>query len=140
MGNKVAKKIFTEDSKIDVAEQKLGIKYPLILREKLKAHNGFSWGYFERFYCVFDEDDKFHTFDDVVYENENPRTGWKSVLPPEYVAIADDAGGYCLALNTNKDGKVYHYNSDTNEIEVFAENDEDLKTKLDQQDKELQTL
>jgi len=137
--SKPQKKVTTEDKYIDRAENELGVKYPNVLREKLKTTNGFSWGFFERFYPVIDDDDKFHTFDDVVKENTNPR-GWKNVLPEGYAAIADDGGGYALVLSKNKDAKVYHYNNDTNEVELFAENDEELKSKLDKQQEELKEI
>lgn len=139
MDNKPPKKVVTNDASIDNAEAKLGVKFPQILREKLKEHNGFTWGFFERFYPVFDEEDKFHTFDDVVRENENPN-GWKRALPEGFVAIADDGGGYALVLSTNKDGKVYHYNNDTGDVTLFAENDEELKKKLDEQDMEMEKI
>lgn len=137
--NKPTKKVTTEDKFIDRAEETLGVKYPQILREKLRIHNGFSWGYFERFYCVLDDDDRFHTFDDVVKENTNP-SGWQNILPEDYVAIADDGGGYCLMLSKNKDQKVYHYNSDTQEVTLFAEDDASLKHILDKQEEELKNL
>ena len=138
--NKPQKKVTTEDKYIDRAEDALGIKYPPVLRDKLKIRNGFSWGFFERFYCVLDDDDKFHTFDDVVHENTNPTAGWKESLPEEYVAIADDGSGYALVLSKTKDGKAYHYNSDTGEITVFAENDDELAEKLDKQELDLQKI
>lgn len=139
MSAKPQKKLTTNDESIDNAEAKLGVKYPQVLRDKLKERNGFMWGFFERFYPVFDEEDKFHTYDDVVRENENPN-GWKNVLPEGYIAIADDGGGYALVLSTNKDGKVYHYNNDSGEITLFAENDEALKRKLDEEDKEMEEI
>lgn len=129
---KSQKKVVTEDKVIDQAEQKLGIKYPLIFRNKLKEQNGFYWGYF-RFFCVFDEEDKLHTFDDVVKENENPSAGWKQYLPKGYVAIANN-DLLCLTLNTKKDGKVYFYDHGSGELEVFAQSDEELKQKLDHQE------
>jgi hypothetical protein len=131
---KPKKKVITDDKSIDQAEQKLGIKYPPIIRDKLKEHNGFYWGYF-RFFCVFDEEDKFHTFDDVVRENENPSAGWKQYLPEGHVAIANE-DLLCLTLNTNKDGKVYFYDHGSGKLEVFAESDEELQQKLDEQGRE----
>jgi len=131
---KPPKKITTNDQSIDNAEQKLGIKYPQIIRNKLKERNGFEWGYF-RFFCVLDEEDKFYTFDDVVRENENPSAGWKQYLPEGQVAIAS-ADLWCLTLSTNKDGKIYFYDHQTGKLEVFAETDEELQQKLDKEDKE----
>ena len=43
-------------------------------------------------------------------------------------------------LSTNKDGKVYHYNNDTGDVTLFAENDEELKKKLDEQDMEMEKI
>lgn len=129
---KPQKKIITDDKSIDQAEQKLGIKYPQIIRERLKEHNGFYWGYF-RFFCVLDEEDKFHTFDDVVRENENSSAGWKQYLPEGYIVIANE-DLLCLALNTKKNGKVYFYDHESGKLEVFAQTDEELKQKLDEQD------
>lgn len=131
---KPKKKVITNDGSIDVAEQKLGIKYPQIIRDKLKERNGFYWGYF-RFFCVLDEEDKFHTFDDVVKENENSSDGWKQYLPEGHVAIANE-DLLCLTLNTEKDGKVYLYDHESGKLEIFAQTDEELRYKLDQQDQE----
>ena len=131
---KPKKKIVTDDKSIDNVEQKLGIKYPQIIRNKLKERNGFHWGYF-RFFCVFDEEDKFHTFDDVARENENPSDGWKQYLPKGHVVIANEAL-LCLTLNTKKDGKVYFYDHEKGRLEVFAESDEELENKLKKQEEE----
>ena len=132
---KPKKKVITNDKSIDQAEQKLGIKYPQIIRDKLKKRNGFYWGYF-RFFCVLDGEDKFHTFDDIVRENENPSAGWKRYLPEGHIAIANE-DLLCLALNTEKDGKVYFYDHGSGKLEVFADSNEKLKQKLDKQDQEL---
>lgn len=131
---KPQRKVTADDESIDQTEQKLGIKYPQIIREKLKEKNGFYWGFF-RFFCVFDEEDKFHTFDDVVRENENPSAGWRQYLPEGHVVIANE-DLFCLTLNTKKDGKVYFYNHGSGELEVFAQTDQELKEKLDKQDQE----
>lgn len=131
---KPKKKVMTDDKSIDLAEEKLGIKYPQIIRNKLREHNGFYWGYF-RFFCVLDEEDKFHTFDDVVKENENPSAGWKQYLPEGHVAIANE-DLLCLTLTNKKDGKVYFYDHGSGKQEIFAETDEELKQKLDEQDQE----
>ena len=138
--DKPQKKIVTEDKYIDRAEDALDIKYPQVLRDKLKSRNGFSWGFFENFYCVLDDEDKFYTFNDVIYENTNRIAGWNQFIPKGYVAIADDGAGYALLLSTSKDGKVYHYNNDTGEVTVFAENDKELTDKLDSQEEELRKI
>lgn len=137
--DKPEKKVTTDDRSIDRVEEALGVKYPHILRDKLKETNSFSWGYFT-FYPVLDDEDKFHTFDDVVRENTNPQAGWRQFLQGGYAAVATDDGGYCLVLSKSKDQKVYHYNTDTGEVTLFAKNDEELKQKLDDQEKELQNL
>lgn len=131
---KSKKKVVTDDKSIDNAEKILNIKYPQIIRNKLKERNGFCWGYF-RFFCVFDKEDEFYTHDDVVRENENPPAGWKQYLPKGYVAIAiEDL--LCLALSTKKDGKIYFYDHERGKLEVFAESDEELEEKLKKQEKE----
>lgn len=132
---KSKKKIVTNDKSIDNVEQKLDIKYPQIIRDKLKEHNGFHWGHFN-FFCVLDADDKFHTFDNIVRENENPSAGWKKYLPKGHIAIANN-DLLCLTLNTKKDGKVYFYNHENGKLKVFAESDEELENKLEKQEKEL---
>ncbi len=103
-----------------------------MIRERLKKQNGFEWaGY--NFYPVLDEDDKVHTFDDVVRNNIHESSSLKEYLPEGFVAIAiDDL--FCLCLNTNKDGKLYYYN--TGDIEVVAENEEEVEAKLNELDKE----
>lgn len=131
---KPIKKVVTEDKYVDRAEAALGVQFPRVLREKIKQHNGFSWGYFERFYPVKDDDDLFHTSDDVVRENTNQVAGWQKYIPTGFAAIADDGGGAALLLSTNKDGKVYYYQD--GEVEVFAENEIELIRKLDEQTQE----
>lgn len=131
---KPEKKVVTGDRSVDNAEEKLSVRYPTVIRERLKERNSFSWGAFD-FFCVFDEEDKFHTFDDVARENENPEAGWKKYLPEGFVAIADDGGQGCLALNVAKDGKVYYWDNKKGEISVFAEDEKILKAKLDEQDR-----
>lgn len=137
---KPKKKITTDEKYIDRAEKTLNIKYPQVLREKLKVRNGFTWGFFEHFYCVLDDEDKFYTYDDVVHANTNRIAGWNQFIPEGYVAIADDGAGYALLLSTSKDGKVYHYNNDTSEVTVFAENDKELTDKLNNQEEELRKI
>ncbi len=122
------KKITTEDKCIDNAEQKLGIKYPMIIRNRLKENNGFFWGDFG-FYPVLDEEDKFHTYDDVVRENTNEAAGWRMYLPQGYVAIGRNEF-VCIMLNINKDGKIYTYDIETGELEVYANNEEELEKRL----------
>jgi hypothetical protein len=139
MDTKPVKKTGTDDSSINKAEEKLDIKYPEIIKGKLKESNGFRWGYFDKFYPVFDEEDKFHTFDDVVRENENPN-GWKTILPEGYVAIASDDAGNCMTLSTKKDGIVYFFDHETGEIDIFASNETELKEKLDKEEKELEEI
>ena len=129
---KPPKKIVTEDKFIDRAQVALNIKYPQVIRKKLIGRNGFSWGFFERFYCVKDDDDIFHTNDDVVRENTNKVAGWQQYIPEGFVTIADDGGGAALLLNTNKDGKVYYYQD--GDGEVFAETEDQLIEKLAQQE------
>ena len=102
----------------------------------LKKQNGFYWGFY-RFFAVLDDDDKYHTFNDVVVENANPNTGWKQYLPESYVAIANE-DHFCLVVNTNKDGVVYEYNHQTGDIEQFAKNDTELEEKLNHRQNELQ--
>lgn len=126
---KPVKKIITTDFSIDTAEDKLEIKYSQVIRDKLKKTNGFDWGGY-RFFCVLDEEDKFHTFDDVIRENNSEDTGWVNFLPKEYIAIADDGGRGCLVLNKNKDGKVYYFNNELNKIEIFSESESDFLNKM----------
>lgn len=125
-------KVITSDEFIDRAEKSLQIKYPEIIRKKLKEQNGFYWDYF-RFFCVLDDDDKYHTFDDVVRENENQSTGWKLFLPENQVAIANE-DHVCLTLNTNQDGNIYIYDNEIGSLEIFAKSDEELEQKLSQKD------
>jgi tetratricopeptide (TPR) repeat protein len=131
---KSKKKIITDDKSINDLEQKLNIKYPQVLRNKLKVQNGFYWGSF-RFFCVLDKEDKQHTSDDVIRENENSSAGWNQSLPEGYYAIASE-NRRCLALNTLRDGKVYLYDIEDNELEIFSKTDEQLRKKLDKMAKE----
>jgi len=133
------KKIFTNDQSIDEAEVKLNISYPQEIREMLKAKNGFYLGGF-RFYKVLDKEDLEHTFDDVVRENTNSSAGWKQFLPDGYVSIADDEGQGCLALNTNKDGKIYYWNNDAGEITTYSENGQDFENKIKEEESKLAEL
>ncbi len=135
---KFPKKVGTSDSAIDKAEQELGIKYPLLLRNMLKQKNGFHWGGFE-FYCVFDTEDKYHTYDNVVTKNKDPEIGWLNFIPKGYVVIASE-DNMCLLLSTKKDNKVYLYNNETEELSVYANNDKELKEKLDKAEAELESL
>ncbi|EKD57376.1 MAG: hypothetical protein ACD_57C00325G0003 [uncultured bacterium] len=134
-----SKKITTNNDSIDQAESKLNINYPKEIREMLKNKNGFYFGGF-RFYKVLDKEDLQHTFDDVVRENTNSPAGWQQFLPEGYVAIADDEGQGCLALNTNKDGKVYYWNNDIGEITIYAENGQDFETKIKEDGSNLRKL
>ncbi len=127
---KTSKKLITSEESIRNAETKLEITYPQPVRERLREQNGFEWGGFT-FFCVLDNDDIKHTFDDIVRENTNSSAGWLQYLPKGNVAIADDGGQGCLSVNTNKDGKVYYWNNDLGELSTFAENDEQLITLLD---------
>ena len=136
MGN--PKKIITNDESINQAESKLNVSYPKEIREMLKTKNGFYLGGF-RFYGVLDKEDLQHTFDDIVRENTNP-AGWKQLLPDGYVAIADDEGQGCLALNTNKDGKVYYWNNDIGQITTYSENGQDFETKIKEEELKLAEL
>lgn len=122
------KKVATNDQSIDQCEAKLDIIYPKEVREMLKQRNGFYLGGF-RFYRVLDKDDLQHTFDDVFRENTNS-SGWQNFLPNGYVAIADDEGQGCLALNKNKDGKVYYWNNDVGKMDIYAENGQDFDIKI----------
>jgi hypothetical protein len=133
------KKIITNDESINEAESKLNIVYPKEIREMLKIKNGFYLGGF-RFYKVLDKEDLQHTFDDVVRENTNSSAGWKQFLPEGYVAIADDEGQGCLALNTNKDGKVYYWNNNTGEITIYSENGKDFEIKIKEEESKLEEL
>lgn len=123
-----AKKVITNDQSIDQCEAKLDIVYPEEVREMLKQKNGFYLGGF-RFYCVLDKEDLQHTFDDVSRENTN-LSGWQKFLPNGYIAIADDGGQGCLALNKNKDGKIYYWNNDVDKMNVYAENGQDFNIKI----------
>lgn len=131
---KTPKKLITNDASIDNAEKVLGIRYPKVIREKLKERNGFEWGGFE-FFPVYDEDDKQHTSDDVVRENNAPDTGWSQYIPTDYVCIAS-SDLECLLLNKNKDGKIYHYLTlmDLKTIEALFEDGASLAKGLDEHD------
>lgn len=128
---KPQKKIFTEDTNIIKAEETLDIKYPEIIREKLKMSNGFEWGGFN-FYPVLD-DDKYHTFDNVVRNNQNDVAGWAKFLPDGFIAIAE-LDSFCLCLSTNKDVKIYCLDPGTGNCEVYAENGEELVKKMEEND------
>ena len=134
---KPKKKLITSDAAIDAAEEKLGITYPKLIREKLKQRNGFGWGFFQ-FYCVFDEEDAFHTFDDVVRANTNEMTGWQQFMPEGYVAIADDEV-IVLALKQGESG-VYRYDHTSGTVEIYAMTDEELETKLGQEEEEAKQI
>ncbi|MDD5344536.1 MAG: hypothetical protein PHW12_08965, partial [Smithella sp.] len=56
-------------------------------------------------------------------------------LPEGYFAIASE-NRRCLALNTLKDRKVYFYDIEDGEPEVFSKTDEELKEKMDKMVKE----
>lgn len=133
------KKLTTDDQSINDAELKLNISYPKELREMLKSKNGFHLGGF-RFYKVLDKEDLQHTFDDVVRENTNPSAGWKQFLPKGHVAIADDEGQGCLALNTNKDGKIYYWNNDIGKITTYSENGQEFEIKIKRDELKLTEL
>lgn len=133
--NKQPKKIGTNEESVTRAEDILGITYPLFIREFILKNNGGMLGFFERMYPVKDDEDVFHTFNDVVRENEK---SWKGIIPEGFVAIGDDAGGMAMALSTAKDGKVYTYLE--GEIEVFAENDEELRDKIAKQEEEMKEI
>jgi hypothetical protein len=133
------KKITTNDQSINEAELKLNISYPKEIREMIKAKNGFYLGGF-RFYGVLDKEDLEHTFDDVVRENTNPSAGWKQFLPDGYISIADDEGQGCLALNTNKDGKIYYFNTDNGEITTYSVNGKDFEIKIKEEETKLTKL
>lgn len=133
---KPPKKIFTEDANIIKAEETLDIRYPEIIRERLKKSNGFEWGGFN-FYQVLDEDDKYHTFDDVVRNNQNEVAGWAKFLPVGFIAIAD-LDSFCLCLSTNKDGKIYYLDPNTANCDVYAENEEELVKKMEENDGEFE--
>ncbi len=137
MGN--SKRIVTNDESINQAELKLNISYPKEIREMLKAKNGFYLGGY-RFYCVLDKEDIQHTFDDIFRENTNFSAGWRQSLPEGYVAIADDEGQGCLALNINKDGKVYYWNNDIGEITTYAENGQEFKVKINEDESKITDL
>ncbi len=124
-----AKKVTTNLQSVELAEQKLNIKYPELIKNKMLEKNGFYTDEFQ-FYCIFDAEDKYHTFDDVVKENTNEDSGWLKYLPAGYVAIAEDGGRGCLALNTNKDGKIYYYENDSGKITVYAQNEAEIKKYL----------
>ena len=96
---KAKKKLGTNEESIARAEQKLGIRYPGLIREMLKERNEFFWGAY-RFFGVLDDEDKYHTFDDVVRENNNPVAGWAKYLPKGFVCIANQDNN-CLLLNKN---------------------------------------
>ena len=132
---KTPKKVVTDDESINNAEEKLGIKYPEILREWLKGENGFYRAAF-RFYGVLDKEDVYNTFDDVVRENTNPEAGWEKYVPDGHVAIADDEGLGCLTLNKNKDGKVYYWNNELGELEIYAENGDRFKERIEREEDE----
>ena len=129
---KTPKKRITNNASIDNAEKTLDIRYPKIIREKLKEQNGFEWGGFD-FFPVCDEDDKQHTFDDVVRENNNPDAGWSLHIPVEYVCIASH-DLECLLLNKNKDGKIYYYLTGHDVIEEVFEDATSLADILDEND------
>jgi hypothetical protein len=133
------KKVTTDDQSINEEELKLNISYPKEIREMIKARNGFYLGGF-RFYKVLDKEDLQNTFDDVVRENTNSSAGWKQFLPEGYVSIADDSGQGCLALNTNKDGKIYYWNNDTGEITIYSENGQDFEIKIKEEESKLAEL
>ncbi len=126
---KTHKKVSTEDRFIDVAEKTLNVLYPQFLRNKLKERNDFYLAGF-KFYCVKDEDDIQHTFDDVVRENKNEQTGWQKYIPEGHAAIADDGGQGCLVLNIEKDGKIYYWNNYFGKLTVYANNEEELASVL----------
>lgn len=136
---KNTKKTVTDDSSINETELKLDISYPNEIRELLKARNGFYLGGF-RFYRILDKENLQNTFDDVVRENTNPASGWKQYLPEGYVSIADDEGQGCLALNINKDGKIYYWNNDVGEMTIYSENGKDFVTRINEEELELATL
>lgn len=124
------RKVITNDISINAAETKLGFKYPQMIREKLKEKNGFEWGGY-RFFPVLDEEDKEHTFDDVVRENTNPVAGWNTYIPEGYVCIAslDEEG---LLVSKNGDDKYYFYMIGDEDINEVVENSEALTKILEE--------
>lgn len=136
---KFKKKAGTEEKNIINAEEKLNIKFPQVIRERLKAENGFQWGYWV-FYCVYDEEDKFHTFDDIIRQNQNDLAGWQKYIPEGYAAIASE-DNWCLVLKLgDNESKVYQYNNETGELTLYAENSQSLKDNLDKEEKEKQEI
>ncbi len=133
---KSPKKVTTNDESINEAEAKLNILFPVELREMLKEKNGFDLGGFE-FYNVLDKEDLQHTFDDVVRENTNNQAGWQKYLPKGYAAIATDGGQGCLVLSSKKDGKVYYWNNDMQDISVYAENGKEFEEKIRKEELDL---
>lgn len=130
---KPKKKVTTNEQSIQRAENALNIQYPHIIKEKIKAKNWFyGWEY--RFFCVLDDDDKFHTFDDVVRENTIERTWRKHHIPAAYVAIAEDGMWWCLALNTNKDNIIYSISH--GEVTIFAKDENTLSLTIEWHQKE----
>ena len=73
-------------------------------------------------------------------ENTNSSAGWKQSLPEGCVAIADDEGQGCLALNINKDGKVYYWNNDIGEIIIYSENGQEFETKINEDESKITNL
>jgi len=132
---KTAKKISTNNESINDAEKKLDFKYPESIRQMLLKRNGFYLADF-KFFCVLDKEDIQHTFDDIVRENTNESAGIQNFIPKGYVAIATDEGLGFLVLNTQKDGKTYYWNNDLGELSIYAENDEQLITSLEKEEKE----
>jgi hypothetical protein len=136
MGNKPPKKVHTSDACIDAAQQKLNIRYPDVIRDKLKANNGFYLAGLY-FFPVFDPEDKFHTFDCIVRENQNP-SGWSHFLPEGYVAIANE-DHLILALREGDDTTVYFIDHQLGEIVEEISPDE-LENWLERQEKKIQKI
>ncbi len=113
-----------DEESIQKAEMELNILYPEKISAMLLAKNGFNYAGF-RFYKIYNKADIVHTFDDVIRENLGVTSGWKKFLPEGLVAIADDEGQGCLALNTNKDGKLYYWNNLTKTISEYKLPDTD---------------
>ena len=113
-----------DEKSIQKTETELNILYPAKIRAMFLVKNGFNFAGF-RFYKIYNKNDIVHTFDDLIRENLDVTSGWKKYLPEGFVAIADNEGQGCLALNTNKDGKLYYWNKLTKTISEYKLPDTD---------------
>ena len=115
---------------IELTEQKLGVQFPAVFKEKMIKENGGEWEneeYYFDLYPFFDKSDRkriSRTCNDIAKETESART-WDG-FPENAIAIGADGCGNQLILIHNGDGvlkeELFFWNHETDEVEEVADN------------------